>query len=55
MHHSQKTEVLNNEDVAIERLCANTVALVKHAGKYCCSTSEYDSIAYLFILLGSGL
>ena len=31
MNHSQKTEVLTNEDVAIERLCANTVALVKHA------------------------
>lgn len=31
MSHSQKTEVLTNEDVAIERLCANTVALVKHA------------------------
>ena len=28
MNHSQKTEVLTNEDVAIERLCANTVALV---------------------------
>ena len=31
MNHSQKTEVLTNEDAAIERLCANTVALVKHA------------------------
>ena len=31
MNHVQKTEVLTNEDVAIERLCANTVALVKHA------------------------
>lgn len=31
MNHSQKTEVLTNKDVAIERLCANTVALVKHA------------------------
>lgn len=31
MNHSQKTEILTNEDVAIERLCANTVALVKHA------------------------
>ena len=31
MNHSQKTEVLTNEDVAIERLCANTVALVKPA------------------------
>ncbi len=31
MNHSQKTEVLTNKDVAIERLCANTVTLVKHA------------------------
>ena len=31
MNHSQKTEVLTNEDIDIERLCANTVALVKHA------------------------
>ncbi len=31
MSHSQKTETLTNEDVAIERLCANIVALVKHA------------------------
>ncbi len=31
MNHSQKTEVLTNEDVAIERLSTNTVALVKHA------------------------
>lgn len=30
MNHSQKTEILTNEDGAIERLCANTVALVKH-------------------------
>ena len=31
MNHSQKTEILTKEDVAIERLCADTVALVKHA------------------------
>ena len=31
MNHSQKTEVLTNEDAAIERLCVKTVALVKHA------------------------
>lgn len=31
MNHSQKTEVLTNEDTAIERLCAETIALVKHA------------------------
>ena len=31
MKKKKKTEVLTNEDVAIERLCANTVALVKHA------------------------
>lgn len=31
MSNNPKTEVLTNEDVAIERLCANTVALVKHA------------------------
>ncbi len=31
MNHNQKIEALNNEDVAIERLCADTVALVKHA------------------------
>ncbi len=31
MNHSQKTEVSTNEDIDIERLCANTVALVKHA------------------------
>ena len=31
MNHSQKTEVLTNEDAAIERLCVETVALVKHA------------------------
>lgn len=31
MNHSQKTEILTNKDVAIERLCANTVDLVKHA------------------------
>lgn len=30
MNHSQKTEVLTNEDAAIERLCVETVALVKH-------------------------
>lgn len=31
LNHNQKIEALNNEDVAIERLCADTVALVKHA------------------------
>ena len=31
MNHSQKKEVLTKEDIDIERLCANTVALVKHA------------------------
>ena len=31
MDHSQKTEVSINEDAAIEKLCAETVALVKHA------------------------
>lgn len=31
MNHSQKTEVLTNEDAAVERLCVKTVALVKHA------------------------
>ena len=31
MNHGQKTEVLTNEDAAIERLCVKTVALVKHA------------------------
>lgn len=31
MNHSQKIEILINEDVAIERLCANIVDLVKHA------------------------
>ncbi len=30
LNHIQKTEVLDNEDAAIERLCAETVALVKH-------------------------
>lgn len=31
MNHSRKTEILTNEDAAIERLCVETVALVKHA------------------------
>lgn len=31
MNHSRKTEILTNEDTAIERLCVETVALVKHA------------------------
>ena len=31
MDYSQKIEVSNNEDTAIEKLCAETVALVKHA------------------------
>ena len=31
MNHVQKTEVLTNEDAAVERLCVKTVALVKHA------------------------
>lgn len=31
MDHSRKTEILTNEDAAIERLCVETVALVKYA------------------------
>ncbi len=31
MNYSPKTEILTNEDVDIERLCAETIALVKYA------------------------
>ncbi len=54
MNHSQKTDVLANEDAAIERLCANTVALVKYARNI--AVQQVNMIhCLLIILLGNGL
>ncbi len=54
MNHSQKTDVLANEDAASERLCANTVALVKHARNI--AVQQVNMIhCLLIILLGNGL
>ena len=54
MNHSQKTEILTKEDVAIERLCADTVALVKHARNI--AVQQVNMIhCLLIILLGNGL